>query len=214
MSDRLLQVIYDMALLSTHIIIIEPGALPGTCHMDVWAVQSLAEFWSPVHFPGQYENYQTSDVPRLLQATIQLPASHSPQIFRVSAHDSPLREDLSIIWVYISSTRLGLGHQCTICKFSLLVPPLTSPQLRLRSSLCVEGEYLVHRDISYSGHTEIFDAFRRVQRVLALSELNGSTNGSGHVIDLPDQGDPVHVSVYSGALTYATHYSIVVNYYQ
>jgi hypothetical protein len=69
-------------------------------------------------------------------------------------------------------------------------------------------------DISYSGHTEIFDSVDWVQRVLALSKLDGITNGSGHVINLPDQGDPVHVSAYSGALTYAMHYSIVINYYQ
>jgi hypothetical protein len=203
-----------VALLSTHIIIIEPGASLGTCHMDVWAIQSLAEFWSPGDFTGHYENYQTSDVPRLLQAAIQLPASHFPRFFRLSAHDSPLREDSSIIWVYISSQSRDLDCKSTICKFSLFLPPSTSPQLRLRSSTCVEGEYEVFRDISYSGHTEIFDSTDRVQRVLALPELGGITNGSGHVIDLPDQGDPVHVSAYTGALTYATHYSVVVNYYQ
>jgi hypothetical protein len=205
-----------VALLSTHIIIIEPDASPGTCHMDVWAVQSLAEFGfgSPGDFTHRYTTVQTNDVPRLLQATIQLPASHSPQFFRLSAHDSPLREDLSVIWAYISSACQGSDPKSTICKFSLFTPPSTSPRLRLRSSTCVEGEYPVYRDISYSGHTEVFDSVDRVQRVLALPQLTGVPRGSGHIINLPDQGDPVHVSAYSGALTYATHYSVVVNYYQ
>ena len=180
--------------------------------MKVWAIQSLAELWST----GDITHYvRTRNVPCLVHATITLPASHSPQFICLSAHDSPLRDDLSVIWVYVSSARQNGSYPKSItCKFFLYQPPSTLPQLRLRSSTCVEGEYPVYHDISYAGHTEISDAVNWVQRILALPELPGITNDGGHIIDLPDQGDPVHLSAYSGALTYATQSSIVINYYQ
>ena len=201
-----------MVLSSTHIVIVEPCASPGTCHMKVWAIQSLAGLWSTGDFTHDYQLFPTTNIPCMALATIDLPASYSPRVFRLSVHDSPLRGDLSVIWLYVSSARQdGSNPKSLICKVFLYRPPSTSPQLQLRSSTCMDGECPVDRDISYAGHTEIFDSVDRVQRVLALPQL---ANGSGHIIDLPDQGDPVHVSAYSGALTYATHYSVVINYYQ
>ena len=177
--------------------------------MKVWAIQSLAELWST----GDITDFvQTRNISSLVEATIDLPASYSPRLLRLSIHDSPLCDDMSVIWVYVSSTRQDGSHpKSFICKVILYRSPSASPHLRLQSSTRVDGDYPVYRNISYSGHTEIFDSVNRVQRVLHLPEL---TNGSGHIIELPDQGDPVHVSAYSGALTYATHYSVVINYYQ
>jgi hypothetical protein len=180
--------------------------------MDVWAVQSFAEFWSPGHFIHQYRMVSTGHIPGLISATIQLPSCHAPRFIRLSAHSSPLREDLSVIWAYISSAHQeGLDYHTTTCKFSLILPPATPPQLHLRSSTCVEGNLKspVYRDISYTGHTGIFDSARQVGRILAPVEPHGTTNGT-----LLGNGEPVHVSAYSGALTYATYDSIVVNYYQ
>ena len=63
--------------------IIEPGASPGTCRINIWATQSLAKFWSLDDGTGRYKVVPTSDVPSLVQASIQLPDSHSPQFFRL-----------------------------------------------------------------------------------------------------------------------------------
>ena len=183
--------------------------------MDVWAVQSLTKFWSPGDFTDGHEVTQTADVPRLVQATIELPASHSPCFFHLSAHDSPLREDFSVFWVYISSAHNGCSDpRSTIRKFSLYLAPSTSPQLQLLSSTCLEGQYPVYSDISYSGHTVIFNSVSRIHQLLALPELDGIATGNGHIICDPDEENPVHISAYGGALTYATQHSVVVNYYK
>jgi hypothetical protein len=185
--------------------------------MNVWTVESLTEFWCSVDFMEHCKAVPTKDVPRLLSDIIKLPSSHAPQFYRpkLSAYNSPLREDLFVIWAYIVSTPAELSYpKSTICKFCLFLPPAAPPQLHLRSSTCVEGKYPVFHDISYAGHAEVFDDINRIQRVLDLPELHRITNDRDGSIDLPDVGDFVHVSAYSGALTYATHYSVVVNYYQ
>jgi hypothetical protein len=183
--------------------------------MNVWTVESLTEFWCSVDFMEHCKAIPTWDIPPLLSDIIKLPSSHAPRLFRskLSAYNSPLREDLFVIWAYIVSGE-GSDRRSTICKFCLFLPSAAPPQLHLRSSTCVEGKYLVFHDISYAGHTEVFDGINRIRRVLDLPELHRITNDRSGRIDLPDVGDFVHVSAYSGALTYATHYSVVVNYYQ
>jgi hypothetical protein len=182
--------------------------------MNVWTVESLAEFWCSVDFMEHCKPVPTQDVPRFLSDIIKSTPS-APRSLRLSANNSPLCEDLFVIWAYIFSARAeGSDPKSTICKFCLFLPSAAPPQLHLRSSTCVEGKYLVFHDISYAGHTEVFDDINRIERVLDLPELHRITNDRSGSIDLPDVGDFVHVSAYSGALTYATHYSVVVNYYQ
>ena len=136
----------------------------------------------------------------------------------ISAHESPLRQGLFVIWVYIllrsDSQRLP---STSITRKYLLSPNPTNNephQLKLQSSTFLQSAYSVIRHISYAGHIEFFDYSRnRTQRVLSLRELDRITDDSDGVVDLPDTGDHVHVSAYSGALTYATHRSVVINYY-
>lgn len=136
--------------------------------------------------------------------------------FRLSAHESPLHEGLYVIWLFIPSGNRALPDPTsysTICRYNLSCNPQgpgVPNQLHLKSSMRTDC-YNVICDISYAGHTEIFH--NRTERVLSLPELHMVTNDNGGLVDLPDAGDHIHVSAYSGALTYSTHDSVVINYY-
>ncbi|KAJ7463270.1 hypothetical protein FB451DRAFT_1562284 [Mycena latifolia] len=69
---------------------------------------------------------------------------------------------------------------------------------------------MLYRDITYSGHTQVFDAYgARNEQILSpgIIDMRGE-------VDLMDCGDLVDVAPYSGALTYATHRHIVILYFR
>jgi hypothetical protein len=90
--------------------------------------------------------------------------------------------------------------------------------MSLQSSVWASRSYPIFGDISYAGHVAIFDYDgHRNQRILALMDLGGLTKEADATygnIDLQGSGDCMHISAYSGAVTYSTHDSIVVNYYR
>jgi len=167
----------------------------------------------------QWKYVSILDILPLAFDNIECPPSPYDEI-RLSAHKSPVHEGLYVIWVCISSTSPSDSIQSTTTtlKYTLLLLP-NNPgapyHLHLRSSISVDPRHLVAHDISYAGHTELFYYFgnRTLLRVLSLPELHAITDDSDGMVDLPGSGGFIHLSAYSGALTYITDDSVVVNYY-
>jgi hypothetical protein len=215
-----LQIQYDIALVCGYIIASEPDPPSSISRISVIDIQSLAEYWMPKDSIEHWKSVAILDILPLTSDSIHCPCYSGPG-FRLSAHESPLHAGMYVIWLCIPSG-FTADHpdptsSSTICRYGLSCNPKgpgVPYQLHLKSSAHTDTCYDVNRDISYAGHTEIFDYARnRTQRVLSLPELQTITNDNDGLVDLPDAGDHIHVSAYSGALTYATHDSVVINYY-
>lgn len=160
-----------------------------------------------------------TDISHFISEYIQHPLLPHAVPF-MSIHASPFQEGLYKIWVHQVEVE-GLEtntRALTIGKYHLSLHPETCASKRLQFIRSFRGtvgrgyQYITH--ITYSGHTEIFDPQARVRRVFSLPELIMTTgDADDNVVELPDSEDYVHTSAYSGALTYPTSRSIVVNYY-
>lgn len=132
----------------------------------------------------------------------------------MSVHESPLLEHDYAVWLSIYSS----GTHSSICRYGLSTSD-GHLKVHLQSQIKVTGlGCAVQGEISFSGHTQLFDYVRdRTQRLISLEELEESVKddgGSGDVVELEDAGDHVHITAYSGALAYSTYKVVVVNYYQ
>lgn len=213
----------DIALINRYIVMIAQEHSLVLSRITVSSILSLAEHWSPTDLTEpRWKSLAITDLPQLVSDSIEHHPARLVRL-RMSAHVSPLCEDSYAIWVQVAPdlmypTTLNISK---FYKYTLSCPSTTTSdplRLSLRSFASAERGYPIFRDISYAGHIAIFDYERfRNRRVLALLDLDGITEAAdatyGHV-DLPDTGDDVHISAYSGALTYSTHDSIVVNYYR
>ncbi|RDB26462.1 hypothetical protein Hypma_006030 [Hypsizygus marmoreus] len=139
---------------------------------------------------------------------IELNALNASVTFRLSAHLSPLRTDQSILWVLVSSLSplLALVRKYHVSHYAGQRPTIRCVKAWERTDTVI----YVPRDtsrISYAGYAETFWALKNY--IYSL----GPPNVESTVVRLLGRGDHMHMSAYSGALTYATHESVVVNYY-
>jgi len=191
----------------------------GPCfsrRISVWSTQSLAEYWSPTGLMEHWKSVSLNDIPHFISQYIEWPASYPVDPVHLSVHESPFEEGLYTIWVYFRSEFKTTDCTILVSKYRLSLGSTSDasrPSCLQIFTTRVEGCANPTGDISYSGHTHIFDCVRRVQRVWALPELHAATNDTNNTVELRDVGDHVHVSTYSGALTYSTHKAIFVNYY-
>jgi hypothetical protein len=198
----------------------------GIIRIDVFTEQSLEEFWSPIGPEAARNIVVPGDISRICSETIELPTPYRGELPRLSAHRSPLHEGIYRIWMSTSPYNNGLPPPATvIARFHLSLPssprslsanPTSSPRLQLQTFWRARCHYLIDLDISYSGHTVGHFSGHRVYLALSpfFSRLSEQQDSSDWVVDLPHAMYPVHVSDYSGALTYATSHSILVNYYE
>lgn len=208
-----------MSLICEHIIVIEPGPYFSSCQMSVSAIQSLANYWTPTIMMNRCKSISLKDVAHSVSEHIRLPALYVDPTFHLSVHESPFQEGSYTVWVYFHSdlaTMGSPGFRVFSHKYRLSIGPKIGLSC-LRSftppGLVGTGYVNFTRDTSYSGYTEIFDAVKLVQRVLALPGPLEVTNDTVGVVELPGAGDYVHLSAYSGALTYSTRGAVFINYY-
>jgi hypothetical protein len=184
-------------------------------------MQSLDEYWSPTDLMEQPKTVSLQDIPHCASEHIQWPSPYPAQPL-LSVHASPFQEGLYTIWVHFHSVGPELSDMpvLTVHKYRLSLSSgiCASDLLCVRSFSIPIGRGCTNiARISYSGHTQIYDCVARVQRVLALPELHGTTTSADDIIELPesepDSPNPVHISAYSGALTYSGYKTTLVNYY-
>ena len=189
------------------------------------------------------------EVQSMVSETIDISETHSLRLHRLAVHECPMGDgDEYIIWVYCSSSstesRCGEfspddGFRSSVYKYRLRLPSgrggnRDQPSLQLLLVTGAQREWPVHVDVSYAGHTEIFEWARLQHGILALAELHLADQRDDLAkqdhrddddeatsiktdnlerLELGGCGDYVHVSAYSGALTYSTYLEVVVDYF-
>jgi hypothetical protein len=213
--------ICDVALISGHIIFASLDTALCTMRVDVWAERSLAEFWCPCGLAATWDPIPIGNIPKLYSEIIELSSFRRARNLCLSAHCSPLHEGTYKFWIRVSFhfTRRNNGpaYAYTPGKFRLSMP---FPSLSLSSSLYLllqrpaSHRYSIYHDVSYSGHTYVCVANVVGPRVQVLRSPESWSDWESHSTTLLDKDGRLHMSEYSGALTYTTGDSVFVNYYE
>ena len=194
--------------------------------------------------PTRCRLVSTKDVQPLVSETINTLETHNLRPHRLAVHECPVGDgDEYVIWVYCSPSSKESppdgGTRSFVYKYRLRLPSGSGehgdrPSMQLLLVTSAKREWVVHSNISYAGHTGLFDWEGRHQRILALAELHltepaedvvkedhrGDDDEAASMkidhlerLELDGFGDCVDVSAYSGALTYSTKRDVVVKYY-
>ncbi|KAJ6563335.1 hypothetical protein DFH09DRAFT_1158964 [Mycena vulgaris] len=170
--------------------------------------------------PVVFTEVLESQIPKLLTHRIA-PSPLSPPVNgplgwtlfeQMSARESPLRKGTYRIWFYMSKKKNHKSpdpFSTALCSYDITISRGNPPRWRERARAPALPQ-MYYRGITYSGHTQVFDAHGvRNEQILppALTAASGE-------VDLGDHGDFVDVAAYSGALTYATPETIVILYFK
>lgn len=165
--------------------------------MFIWDLKSFKDHWSSAD--AQCRALAIRDISHLACHTIDICVPMGLTEIVLSALESPLLDDLYTVWLYMSH------HQgSTISKCTLALPPTRKPSLRLQHSTSALNNVGIDRKISYAGHSLVWN------HILSC----GGELGDKVEVKLQGCGDYIHLSAYSGGLTYSTRDSIIIKYYK
>lgn len=176
-----------------------PNLSQSGTSLFVWNTDSFQPHWYRTDPVQLSHSVSIEDIPHLGSHTIDL---HVPEGFSkiiLSVHESPLREGSYIVWVWTLHPR-----DSTLWKFSLSLPSTSEQSLLVQRSTSVIKDIGVDHMISYAGHSILWT------RVI---DCRGKF-GNEVELELPDCGNYVHLSAYSGAVTYSTKNSVVIQYHK
>jgi len=188
----------DIAIVSQHIIILKAGREPS---LKIWRTWDLLE-----RDTDRGTEYVTVEPQPVVTVTFPDHDGLSASV-HLGSHLSPLRHDSSTIWAVISAFS-STSDSRSVYKYRvshgrpepLSITP-ARPPVQIEQSHIPHGAYNIAYNISFPGFMNLVD------RVL-------SPQGGMKAAELPASGHFVHMSAYSGALTYATWESILINYYK
>jgi hypothetical protein len=209
-----------MALIPGHLILVEHDPSGAQLNVGVWGLQSLM-----LQETGDRRELK---IPPILCATIPLPEfcrvhdSCSDFTYQISAHPSPLREDVYTLWVLMNSIPQGNVHQhpnCAVRKFRLLFGKRSLSLIQTQSWEVAARIYLGDTtQISYAGHVGIADLpsmgdpHPATFQILPLDDPTWDpTHHGGQINRLKEKC--VQMSAYSGALTYCEADRICITYF-
>ncbi|RDB16104.1 hypothetical protein Hypma_003400 [Hypsizygus marmoreus] len=191
---------HDMDLVSGNLVMLSPDIRSPHRGLDMrlWRMASLihSDIYASIDAAGP-----------LIASSIELTRPSYIPRFRLAAHASPLRSDHSIIWILASSSspKFTLIRKYHVSHAA--IEPLTIRCTKTWDLENVEkGVPDVSTRISYAGYANVSSPTKTYSLSdPALDEVE---------VPLPNQGDYVHMSAYSGALTYAVDNNVIVNYYE
>ncbi|KAJ6616039.1 hypothetical protein B0H10DRAFT_2038547 [Mycena sp. CBHHK59/15] len=179
--------------LMPHHIVFSTATASGGQKICVSGVEALAMYW-----PGTTDAVSIHDIPTIVSERI--PNVSRPIDLQIAALESPLQRSTYRIWLYL----FGVGH--AVLRSYRMSSRVGTFEWHLRSHIARKLDMDYYRAIAYSGHSQKFNG-----RECIIPPRWPSTSV---ILDLADEGDFVDVAAYSGALTYATHHSLVVLYYR
>ncbi|KAF9467178.1 hypothetical protein BDZ94DRAFT_58203 [Collybia nuda] len=201
---------FDADLVPGHLIVYRDGHPPNTkaTSVHIWRTDYLT---SEVH----PHSVSLINLPPLLSLVNTVVPHYSPHL-RVSAHACPLREgNVFIIWACVSPD--DITHSATVIhRYYLSLDP-TNPRLVVDStgiSFDPAHRALLTSGISYTGHSMVRGAPASTQRrIVYWGERTSKKDDHRNFINIPHSFNNVHVSAYSGALTYSVGDDVIVDYF-
>ncbi|KAJ6555719.1 hypothetical protein B0H10DRAFT_1208582 [Mycena sp. CBHHK59/15] len=210
-----------LALIPGSIIFTSPFLI-GMQEIHVIDTDAVANHWASFDGINDLPDINTvleDQIPHILSQRISL-KGFSPLLDelsfeshnQLSVHESPLQRGIYRIWMYVfHKDNTSDKSHTTLRSFQLAIPASGRPTWCERSSAPALG-HMLYPTITYSGHTQVFDAYgSRNQRV--LPPVLAGADGAGEV-DIADCRDNVDVAPYSGALTYSTHKCLIIKYFK
>ena len=185
----------DIQLIPKHLIVIESRSSPARIILNVYNTHSFVE-------THQYDTTQPiplAMVPSMLHDTFSLSTSSTPYT-RVFAHMSPIRDNLCMIWAVAEhrSERVARSYQLLLHPVAHLVRSATRP--------IIDTTWFASH-ISYSGHIITLPE----NKIFSLRSI--SSGASFRSVDVQPWNRFVHVSTYSGALTYSAKNQVFIDHY-
>ncbi|RDB16905.1 hypothetical protein Hypma_002540 [Hypsizygus marmoreus] len=199
----------EIDLIPGHLLVLTPNPthVLATLELCVWSLDSLFE--STVHNP------LVTDISSISTVTIDAPINCAA---RLTSLPSPIHNDSSTLWICVKSTGRdqagSLLHKYHIshAKGHPLSVELVAT-VKLDESHPTACYVRIPLNISYSGRAEFFNHSSQQQRSFSFTSPDDDIP-----LDLPGCGYYIHMSSYSGALTYVTEHvwdeRIYVNYYE
>ncbi|KAJ7462072.1 hypothetical protein FB451DRAFT_1267702 [Mycena latifolia] len=166
--------------------------------------------WAPVdvvHEPSSSVSIGT--LPTILADTITLNGRTFTLAARslLSVHENPLEPGGFRVWFYLSG---GGNVNGVLCSYELAVRP-SGVSWHWRSSVPVNGNLVSFGlAVSYSGHSV---GWRGQAMIFPPVPLIDEDSEPRRTLKLDKHGDFIHLSLYSGALTYATNKVLIIVYY-
>jgi hypothetical protein len=164
----------------------------------------LCDYWTPtisVDAHSEFAVVSAADIPKL---STFVDTAVDQSFTHISVVGSPLQDDNYRVWIhgtlYSSNTRSIVGYQ-------LSIPVGGQPEWRRRIRASEVALYMAHT-VPYSGHTishATLPSYTIYPPTSSFKTLQ---------VTLPFNANYIHVAPYSGALTYSTDTSIVIQYYK
>ncbi|KAJ6476853.1 hypothetical protein C8R45DRAFT_1216696 [Mycena sanguinolenta] len=191
-------------LIPGHILLSEPDWL------YLISSDTLCNYWAHTNGPlAEFSPVLVKDIPKLRT----FKASDVEQNFReIYAHESPIRDGDFSIWIYGKSHSTNRG---ALLSYRLSIPARGDPQWCLRIQSGVErGQVLegFYHAVAYGGH-RLYSPLNPEHTIFSAA-LPLTSRRTVRVGLPPDLGDAIDIAPYSGALTYCTDSSVVVQYYK
>ncbi|KAJ7155174.1 hypothetical protein C8R46DRAFT_437221 [Mycena filopes] len=194
-----------MELIPAYLILQTFDSVDGGIYMYLISAQdALRAHGVPLDGDTAFNSVTVNQLPKILAQEVVIPESKPP--FRADqqlcVHARPLHRDAYRIWVYSAAAAL-------LCSYDLALTPTPVWRERTRTTPRTEVYY---QEIAYSGHAQSFERVAKrgvVHQILPPIIPVPLTRGE---LDLRGAADPIDVSAYSGALTFATNSDVVVLY--
>ncbi|KAJ7211014.1 hypothetical protein C8J57DRAFT_1483975 [Mycena rebaudengoi] len=170
----------------------------------VSAIDSLEQYWAGPDGADTETPVNVQDIPILISEPIA-PVRYQNLNDRVlTAHESPVHRSAYRIWLYYTSD----SKHAILLSYRLVVKE--DGTLEFRQQSCRDTKLQQFGwcfAITYSGHS-LFSTG------LNLRIIPPQPQAELLMVETADAGDYMDVAAYSGALTYATHESVVISYFK
>ncbi|KAJ7019560.1 hypothetical protein C8F04DRAFT_1147223 [Mycena alexandri] len=201
-----------MEIIPGHFILKTRHLRDGSGDLYLISVQAaLLSHATPVdlHAGAPFNPVTVDQLPKILaQSIMSSPEGSHRSDHQLSVHPSPLHRDVYRVWVFHSPKYID--PDAVLCSYDLVLLPAYAPSWNERTRVPARSG-LYHHRIAYSGHTEFFERIEGRVVPQVVPPVIPSTRGE---LDLGDPADPIHVSAYFGALTFATDSEVVILYFR
>ncbi|KAJ7506841.1 hypothetical protein B0H11DRAFT_2219520 [Mycena galericulata] len=197
----------QLDLVPGHLAVTETLPSGRVQELSVYAVAALSKYWAPLQMdePMDTNIVPFSIIPKVLIDTMDVTSGLIDlRLPMLAAFPDPLEHGAHRVWLYIPYHSKKNARRALLCVYRLILPTVTSvgrSHITWRRRERITAPLNYDFEFTYSGHMHV-----------ALGIVTPGVLDAVVEIDLANRGDHVHVTPYSGALTYATSREVLVSF--